>query len=249
VKKVFERPRLLKPATFHFCPGCGHNILHRVIAEVMEESDFRDRAIMIAPVGCAVLSYFYLDIDVTEAPHGRCTAVATGIKRAIPNSLVLTYQGDGDLASIGAGETLHAAGRGEKVTTVYVNNTNYGMTGGQMAPTTMLNQSSTTCSAGRTAEKDGYPLDLSKLLSTLPGVCYVERVALTSPANVLKFKKALRKAFQYQTEGLGYSLIEVLSACPTNWKLSPVDSLKWIEDVMTKAYPPGVLVDRKGDPK
>ena len=249
MKKVFGWPKLLKKVPYHFCPGCGHSILHRLIAEILEEDELAERAIMVAPVGCAVLAYNYLNIDVTEAPHGRCAAVATGIKRALPDALVFTYQGDGDLAAIGTAETIHAAGRGENVTTVYINNAVFGMTGGQMAPTTIVDQVTTTTPRGRAVEREGFPLDMSMLLAQIKGVCYLERLALYDAAGVRKIKRAIRKAFTYQLENQGFSLVEVLSPCPTNWKVSAGDALQWVKDVMTKEYPPGVLVDRKSGKK
>ncbi|HOW57346.1 MAG TPA: thiamine pyrophosphate-dependent enzyme [Smithellaceae bacterium] len=245
-KKVFSRPRSLKEAVFHYCPGCGHSIAHRLVAEVIDELDIRSRVIGIPPAGCAVLAYNYFDVDMIEAQHGRGPATATGIKRARPDSIVFSYQGDGDLAAIGIAESLHAANRGENITVIFINNACYGMTGGQMAPTTMLQQRTTTTPSGRNNILDGYPVKVSEIFSRLPGVTYLERVTVNSPAGVNKTKKAIKKAFRCQIDGLGFSLIEILSPCPTNWKLSPVDSCKWIDDVMSKEFPLGVFKDNTG---
>jgi 2-oxoglutarate/2-oxoacid ferredoxin oxidoreductase subunit beta len=243
MKKVFSRPKSLKKVPFHYCPGCGHSILHRLIAEVIDEMDLQDRIIGVPPAGCAVLAYNYFDIDVGEAAHGRAAAVATGLKRALPDRVVFTYQGDGDIAAIGTAETIHAAARGENFTTIFVNNGVYGMTGGQMAPTTLLGQPSTTSPGGRMGKRDGFPINLSEMLALAKGSAYIERTSLTSPANILKTKRAIAKAFQVQLDGLGFSLVEVLSPCPTNWKMNPVESWKWIDDAMAKSFPLGVLKD------
>ncbi len=249
MKKVFERPRSLKDAVFHYCPGCGHSILHRLVAEVIDEMGIRGIAIGVPPAGCAVLAYNYLDIDMLEAPHGRGCAVATGIKRILPDRMVFSYQGDGDLAAIGTAETLHAANRGENITVIFINNAVYGMTGGQMAPTTLLGQVSTTSPPGRNAALDGHPIRMSEILATLEGVKYVERCAVNSPANILRTRRSIRKAFQYQRDGLGFSLVEVLSQCPTNWKMSPVEACRWVEEVMAKEFPLGVITNGgKGSP-
>ena len=237
MKKVFTRPKSLKQAAFHYCPGCGHSILHRLIGEVIDEMGLKERIIGVPPAGCAVLAYNYLDIDMGEAAHGRAAAVATGLKRALPDRVVFTYQGDGDIAAIGTAETIHAAARGETITTLFVNNGVYGMTGGQMAPTTVLGQDSTTSPGGRIGKRDGFPINLSEMLALAKGSAYIERTALTSPANILKTRKAIAKAFRVQIEGHGFSLVEVLSPCPTNWKKSPVESWKWIEEVMAKSFP------------
>ncbi|MBW1722532.1 MAG: 2-oxoglutarate oxidoreductase [Deltaproteobacteria bacterium] len=242
-KKVFERPKYLKKAVFHYCPGCGHSIIHRLLAEVFDELDIGGRVIGVPPAGCAVLSYNYLDIDMGEAPHGRGAAVATGIKRCLPDRIVYTYQGDGDIAAIGTAETIHAANRGENITTIFVNNGVYGMTGGQMAPTTLLGQNSTTTPGGRDAARDGAPLDLSRMLAVARGSTYIERTAVNSPKNVRKTKKAITKAFKVQMQGLGFSLVEILSPCPTNWKMSPVEAAKRVEDTMAKIFPLGVIKD------
>lgn len=247
MKKVFSRPKSLKNAPFHYCPGCGHSLLHRIIGEVIDEMDLQERIIGIPPAGCAVLAYNYFDIDMGEASHGRAAALATGIKRALPDRVVFTYQGDGDIAAIGTAETIHAAARGENVTTIFVNNGVYGMTGGQMAPTTILGQKTTTSSGGRQEGRHGFPINLSEMLAVAKGSAYIERTAVNSPANILKTKKAIAKAFQAQLKGLGFSLVEVLSPCPTNWKMNPVDAWKWISEVMTVSFPLGVLKDVRGD--
>jgi 2-oxoglutarate ferredoxin oxidoreductase subunit beta len=243
MKKVFTRPRSLKQTPFHYCPGCGHSLLHRLIGEVIDEMDLREKIIGVPPAGCAVLAYNYFDIDMGEAAHGRAAALATGLKRALPDRVIFTYQGDGDIAAIGTAETIHAAARGEKITTIFVNNAVYGMTGGQMAPTTVLGQNTTTSPGGRREQRDGYPIRLSEMLALAQGSAYIERTALSSPSNVLKTKKAIAKAFQIQLDGVGFSLVEVLSPCPTNWKMSPVESWKWIDEVMTASFPIGVLKD------
>ena len=243
MKKVFTRPRCLKQTPFHYCPGCGHSLLHRLVGEVIDEMDLREKIIGVPPAGCAVLAYNYFDIDMGEAAHGRAAALATGLKRVLPDRVIFTYQGDGDIAAIGTAETIHAAARGEKITTIFVNNAVYGMTGGQMAPTTVLGQNTTTSPGGRKEQRDGYPIKLSEMLALAQGSAYIERTALSSPSNVLKTKKAIAKAFRIQLEGVGFSLVEVLSPCPTNWRMSPVESWKWINEVMTTSFPLGVLKD------
>ena len=249
MKKVFSRPRSLKKNPFHYCPGCGHSLLHRIIAEVIDEMNLQERIIGVPPAGCAVLAYNYFDIDMGEASHGRAAALATGLKRALPDRVVFTYQGDGDIAAIGTAETIHAASRGESITTIFVNNGVYGMTGGQMAPTTVLGQRTTTTPGGRKEKRDGFPINLSEMLAVARGSTYIERTAVNSPANVLKTKKAIAKAFNIQLEGYGFSLIEVLSPCPTNWKMDPVEACRWIDEVMTVSYPLGVLKDFTGERK
>jgi 2-oxoglutarate ferredoxin oxidoreductase subunit beta len=240
MKTVFKRTPTLKDVPTHYCPGCGHGIAHRLLAEVIDELDIRERTIGIAPVGCAVLEYDYIDVDMVEVAHGRAPAVATGMKRTNPDKIIFSYQGDGDLASIGAGEILHAGHRGEQITVIFINNAIYGMTGGQMAPTTMIDQVTATTPNGRTAAEQGYPLQVSELLAVLPGTIYIERCALSSPANVRDTKKALKHAFELQINGAeGMSLVEVLSPCPTYWRMSPVESLEWIDKKMTKAFPLG----------
>jgi len=244
MKKVFGRPKSLKENfIYHYCAGCGHSIAHRLIAEVIDELNIRGITIGVPPAGCAVLAYNYIDVDMIEAQHGRGPAMATAIKRVLPDRVVFSYQGDGDLAAIGTAESFHAANRGENITVFFMNNACYGMTGGQMAPTTMLGQKSTTSPPGRDHLLDGYPVMMSALLSHMDGVKYVERCAVNTPANILKSKKAIKKAIQYQIDGVGFSMIEILSQCPTNWKMSSIDSCKWIDDVMSKIYPLGVLKD------
>lgn len=237
---VFERPKALLDVPTHYCPGCTHGIIHRLIAEVIDELGILDKTIGIAPVGCSVLAYDYFACDMFEAAHGRAPAVATGIKRTNPDKVVFTYQGDGDLAAIGTAEIVHAATRGENITTIFVNNCIYGMTGGQMAPTTLLGQVTETTPYGRDHKLAGYPIRVSEMLSTLTGACYVERVSVDSVPNVIKAKKAIKKAFENQLEGKGFSLIEVLSICPTNWGLSPQESFKWLRENMMPFYTLGV---------
>jgi 2-oxoglutarate ferredoxin oxidoreductase subunit beta len=247
MKKVFSRPRSLKKTHFHYCPGCGHSLLHRMIGEVIDEMDLQERVIGVPPAGCAVLAYNYFDIDMGEAAHGRAAALATGLKRVLPDRIVFTYQGDGDIAAIGTAETIHAAARGENFTTILVNNGVYGMTGGQMAPTTIVGQNTTTSPGGRKEKRDGHPINLSEMLAIAKGSVYIERTAINSPANILKTKRAIAKAFRVQSERFGFSLVEVLSPCPTNWKMSPVESWKWIDEVMAKSFPLGVLKDTTGE--
>ncbi len=241
---VFEKPKSLTDATLHYCPGCTHGIIHRLVAEAIDELGIQGRTIGVAPVGCSVMAYDYFDVDFVQAPHGRAPAVATGVKRADPeNNIVFTYQGDGDLAAIGTAETVHAAARRENITVIFVNNAIYGMTGGQMAPTTLPGQVTQTSPYGRDVETVGYPIKVCELLSTVDGAAYLERVAVNSPANIKKAKKAIKKAFQNQIEGKGFSLIEVVSTCPTNWGMTPVKALEWLEDNMLPYYPLGVYKD------
>jgi len=247
MKKVFSRPKSLKNAPFHYCPGCGHSLLHRLIGEVIDEMNLQERVIGVPPAGCAVLAYNYFDIDMGEASHGRAAALATGLKRVLPDRIVFTYQGDGDIAAIGTAETIHAAARGENITTIFVNNGVYGMTGGQMAPTTVLGQNTTTSPGGRREKRDGFPINLSEMLAIARGSTYIERTALSSPSNILKTKRAIAKAFQVQIKGYGFSLVEVLSPCPTNWKMSAVEACRWIDEVMTTSFPLGVLKDITGE--
>jgi 2-oxoglutarate ferredoxin oxidoreductase subunit beta len=239
MKKVFGRPEALTDVPTHYCPGCTHGIIHRLIAEVIDELGVCEKTIGISPVGCAVLAYDYFNCDFVEASHGRAPAVATGIKRTLPDSVVFCYQGDGDLASIGAAEIVHAATRGERITVIFVNNAIYGMTGGQMAPTTLPGQRTTTSPRGRDVESAGHPIRVAELLSSLSGVAYISRVSATSPANVTKAKRAVRKAFETQIEGKGFSLVEFLSTCPINWGMSPLEAMKWIDDKMSLYYPLG----------
>jgi 2-oxoglutarate ferredoxin oxidoreductase subunit beta len=243
VKKVFSRPESLKQTPFHYCPGCGHSVIHRLTAEVIDELGIRERTIGVPPAGCAVLAYNYFDVDMAEAPHGRAAAVATGIKRVLPDKVVFTYQGDGDIAAIGTAEIIHAANRGERITAIFVNNAVYGMTGGQMAPTTLMGQVTTTTPGGRAPLRDGNPLDLSEMLGLAAGSVYIERTSVTSPKGINRTKKAIRKAFQAQLDDKGFSLVEVLSPCPTNWKMSAIESVKWVDDVMTKTFPIKVIKD------
>ncbi len=243
MKKVFTKPASLKETPFHYCPGCGHSIIHRLVSEVIDELGIREITIGVPPAGCAVLAYNYFDVDMAEAPHGRAAAVATGIKRVQPDKVVFTYQGDGDIAAIGTAETIHAANRGERITAIFVNNAVYGMTGGQMAPTTIPGQVTTTSPGGRVPLRDGNPLDLSEMLGVAAGSVYIERTAVTSPKSIMKTKKAIKKAFQVQLEDKGFSLVEILSACPTNWKMSPKDSIKWVDEVMSKVFPLKVIKD------
>ena len=243
-KKIFKRPKYLKEAVFHYCPGCGHSIIHRLVAEVIEELGIGEKTIGVPPAGCAVLAYDYFDIDMAEAAHGRGAAVATGIKRVLPDRIVFTYQGDGDIAAIGTAETIHAANRGEKITVIFVNNGVYGMTGGQMAPTTILGQNSTTTPGGRDMARDGAPLNLSEMLGIVNGSAYIERTAVNSYKNIRRTRKAIKKAFETQMAGLGFSMVEILSPCPTNWKKSPVDACKWIDEVATSVFPLKVIKDK-----
>ncbi len=239
MKKIYGHPRALRNISTHYCPGCGHSLAHRLVAEVVDELGIREKVIGIAPVGCAVVAYNYWDFDCCEAAHGRALAVATGIKRVRPGNIVFTYQGDGDLAAIGTNETIHAANRGENLTVIFINNAVYGMTGGQMAPTTLLKQKTATTPAGRNEKLDGYPLKISEMLAQLRGVKYIQRVSLHSPGEVIKAKSAIKEAFQNQIDGIGFSLVEVLSACPTYWGLSPKRALDWIKDAMLKEFPLG----------
>jgi 2-oxoglutarate ferredoxin oxidoreductase subunit beta len=241
--KTFQRPRALFDCPTHYCPGCTHGIIHRLVAETIDELDIRGRTVGIAPVGCAVMAYNYIDCDFQEAAHGRAPAMATGIKRVRPDLMVFTYQGDGDLASIGMGEIIHAANRGEKFTTIFVNNAIYGMTGGQMAPTTVLGMETTTSPGGRLELRDGAPLDLSEMLGLAEGSVYIERTSVARPKGIRKTKKALKKAFTLQMENRGFTLVEILSPCPTNWKMSSVAAAKWVEEEMTKIFPPKVIKD------
>ena len=241
---VFERPKALADVKLHYCPGCTHGIIHRLVAEAIDELGIEGRTIGIAPVGCSVFAYNYFTCDMVEAAHGRAPAVATGVKRANPDNIVFTYQGDGDLAAIGTAETVHSAARGENITIIFVNNAIYGMTGGQMAPTTLPGQVTQTSPYGRKVESVGYPLRVCELLSNVTGATYLERVAVNDVKNVRNAKRAIQKAFSYQMEGKGFSLIEVLSTCPTNWGLTPDKALKWLEENMIPYYPLGVYKDK-----
>lgn len=237
--KLFSRPQSLKENELHYCGGCGHGIVHRLIAELIDELDMRERTVAVAPVGCSVISYDYFNFDVSEAPHGRAPAVATGIKRVLPDKLVFAYQGDGDLAAIGTAEIIHAANRGEKISVIFVNNAVYGMTNGQMAPTTLLNQRTETTPLGRDVERDGYPIRITEMLSMLPGVKFLARTAVHTPQDVAKTKQAIREAFTLQQKGVGFSMVEVLSMCPTCWRMTPRDALDWIKNTMIPYYPLG----------
>jgi 2-oxoglutarate/2-oxoacid ferredoxin oxidoreductase subunit beta len=241
MKKVIGRPKLLKDVPFHYCPGCGHSVIHRLLAEVIEELDIRDRCIGVPPCGCAVLAYFYLDVDMVEAAHGRATAVATGIKRCLPEAIVFTYQGDGDLAAIGTSEVIHSANRGECITSIFVNNMCYGMTGGQMAPTSILGQKTTTTPRGREKKNDGPPMKMCEFLSSLEGAAYLARDSVHHAKAILKTKRHIREAFQTQIDQKGFSMVEILSPCPSNWKLTPVESNRWIEKEMIHHFPLGVF--------
>lgn len=240
---VFEKTRMLTDKPFHYCPGCTHGIIHRLVAESLDELGIGDRAVGVAPVGCAVFAYDYFNCDMMEAAHGRAPAVATGIKRVLPDRAVFTYQGDGDLASIGTAEIIHAATRGEKITVIFVNNAIYGMTGGQMAPTTLPGQVTTTSPYGRDVSHCGYPVRVSEMLSTLNGPAYIERVSVHDVPHIKKAKAAIKKAFQLQMEGRGFTLVEVLSTCPTNWGKTPREAFEWLKSDMLPTYPLGVYKD------
>lgn len=246
MKALFKRSSLLTNVDSHYCAGCGHGILHRLIAEVIEELGIKDKTIGVAPVGCAVLAYNYIDIDWVESAHGRPPAVATGIKRYLKDKIVFTYQGDGDLAAIGTNETIHAANRGENISVFFVNNAIYGMTGGQMAPTTLINQKTKTSPFGRDPKIMGYPIRMAEMLNTLEAPVYIERVSIAKPGLIIKAKKAILKAFKYQLEGKGYSLIEVLSTCPTNWEMTPLEANEFCNKNMAECFPIKLFRD-KGD--
>jgi len=242
--KVFDKPHALTDAPFHYCPGCTHGIIHRLVAEAIDELQIEGKTIGVAPVGCAVMAYDYFACDMVEAAHGRAPAIATGLKRSMPENIIFTYQGDGDLASIGMAETVHAATRNENITIIFVNNAIYGMTGGQMAPTSLPGQVTQTSPYGRDINNQGFPIKVSELLSSLDGPEYIERVAVNNVKNVRNAKKAILKAFKNQVEGKGFSLIEVVSSCPTNWGMTPSNALKWLEENMIPYYPLGVYKDR-----
>ena len=241
---IYRKTKGLQDTELHYCPGCHHGIIHKLIAETLVELDLLDGAIGVCPVGCSVLAFKYFNCDMLEAAHGRAPAVATGIKRTHPAQAVFTYQGDGDLASIGAAEIVHAAMRGEKFTTIFVNNAIYGMTGGQMAPTTLIGQRATTCQEGRTIQQAGMPIRVAEMLSTLDGCVYAERVCVTDIPNLNKAKKAIKTAFQKQMSGEGFTFVEVLSTCPTNWGMTPVKSVQWLKENMIPYYPLGVIKDK-----
>lgn len=245
----FERPKSLADVPLHYCPGCTHGIIHRLVAEAIDELGIEGRTIGVAPVGCAVMAYDYFTCDMVEAAHGRAPAVATGLKRALPENIIFTYQGDGDLASIGMAETVHSATRNENITVIFVNNAIYGMTGGQMAPTSLPGQVTQTSPYGRDVKTAGFPIRVCELLATLDGPEYIERVAVNNVKNVKNAKKAILKAFKNQVEGKGFSLIEVVSSCPTNWGMTPTAALEWVENKMLPYYPLGVYKDRSAESK
>lgn len=247
METVFERPQSLTDTQFSYCPGCTHGIVHRLVAETLDELGIEGTTVGVAPVGCSVLAYEFFACDMVQAAHGRAPAVATALKRAMPDNVVFTYQGDGDLASIGMGETVHSASRGENITVIFINNAIYGMTGGQMAPTSLLGQVTQTSPYGRNAATEGYPIRVSELLATLDGVALAERVTVDTPRNVRAAKKSIKKAFEYQIEGVGYTIIEVVSTCPTNWGLSPTEALVWMRENMLPQYPLGVYRDVKAE--
>jgi 2-oxoglutarate ferredoxin oxidoreductase subunit beta len=247
LKKVFGKPESLSDKPFTYCPGCGHSIIHRLTAEVIDELDIMPRCVGIASVGCSVFADDYFRFDFIQAAHGRAPAVATGIKRVQPECVVFTHQGDGDLASIGCAEMIYSANRGESITILFVNNGIYGMTGGQMAPTTLIGMKTTTSPLGRQAEGAGYPLRVCELLSGLKGVAYLERCAVNSPQNVIKTRKAIKRAFQYQLEGLGFTLVEMVSQCPTGWGKLPTDAVEWLDQEMNEYFPLGVYKDIKAE--
>lgn len=243
MKKVFQRPESLKREPFRHCPGCGHSLIHRLIAECIDTLGIREKVIGIAPIGCAVFAYDYFNFDMLEVAHGRPPAAATGLKRSRPDRIIFSYQGDGDLAAIGTAEIIHAANRGENISVFFVNNATYGMTGGQMAPTTLPGQKTSTTPLGRNVKTDGYPLRMSELLATIEGASYVVRTSVDSYKNLMNAKRAIEKSFRYQMEEKGFSLVEVLSPCPVDWKLSPRDALTWIKNEMQSVYPLGTLKD------
>jgi len=244
---VYQKPKALSDDVLHYCPGCTHGIIHKLVAEVIDELGIEGKTVGIAPVGCSVFAYNYFNCDMVEAAHGRAPAVATGLKRSMPDNVIFTYQGDGDLAAIGTAETVHSATRGENITIIFVNNAIYGMTGGQMAPTTLPNQVTQTTPYGRDVNTAGYPVRVCEMLSTQDGVAYAERVAVDSVPNIRKAKAAIKKAFQNQIDKKGFSIVEILSTCPTNWGLAPVDALQWLRDNMMPYYPLGVYKDKEGE--
>lgn len=243
--KSFKKTEVLTDKTMHYCPGCTHGIIHRLVAEVIEELGIQGESILVAPVGCSVLAYDYFNVDGLEAAHGRAPAVATGVKRVRPENIVFTYQGDGDLASIGMAETVHVAARNENITTIFINNAIYGMTGGQMAPTTLVGQTTTTSPYGRVSMNESGPIKICELLATLDGPAYITRVSTHDVRHINLAKQAIKKAFQNQIDGKGFSLVEVLSTCPTNWGVSPVEALKWVETNMIPVFPLGVFKDKE----
>lgn len=243
----YQKSEGLTDIPTHYCPGCTHGILHKLVAEVLEEMGLLKETVGVASVGCSVFSYQYFNTDMTQAPHGRACAVATGLKRVMPSRTIFTYQGDGDLASIGIAETMHAANRGENITVIFANNAIYGMTGGQMAPTTLKGQVTTTSQDGRDLLTQGNPIKVSEIFSQIDGVAYLERVSLTNPKNIRNARKAIKKAFTYQSENRGFTMIEVLSTCPVNWGTSPKEALEWVDDTMVDIFPLGIFKDVKKD--
>lgn len=245
MKQIYKKPEVLKNPSFHFCPGCHHGTIHKLVAEAIDSLDIKEKALAVIGVGCGVFLYDYLDVDSLEAPHGRGLAVATGVKRVRPERIVFTYQGDGDLASIGMAESVHAANRGENLTVIFVNNTVYGMTGGQMAPTTLLGQVTTTSPYGREFQREGYPIRMAEMLATLEGVALSARVAVCSPKNLFDAKKIIKKAFEMQIDNMGFSFVEIVSACPTNWNMNPIDALNRVKEEMIPFFPLGIFKERK----
>ena len=243
MKKVFSRPKSLRSTPFRYCPGCGHSLIHRLVSESVDQLNIRTKVIGIAPVGCAVFAYDYFNFDILEAAHGRPPAVATALKRVMPDKIIFSYQGDGDLAAIGTSEIVHAANRGENLTVFFINNANYGMTGGQMAPTTVPGQRTTTTPFGRDTKTSGYPLRVSELLATIEGVTFVQRVSVDSYKNLLSAKKAVERAFLNQIDGKGFSFVEILSPCPTDWGMTPKKSLEWIRGSLIPVFPLGIVKD------
>ena len=243
MKKVFSRPKSLRSTPFRYCPGCGHSLIHRLVSEAVDQLNIRTKVIGIAPVGCAVFAYDYFNFDILEAAHGRPPAVATALKRVMPDKIIFSYQGDGDLAAIGTSEIVHAANRGENLTVFFINNANYGMTGGQMAPTTVPGQRTTTTPFGRDTKTSGYPLRVSELLAAIEGVTFVQRVSVDSYKNLLSAKKAVERAFLNQIDGKGFSFVEILSPCPTDWGMTPKKSLEWIRGTLIPVFPLGIVKD------
>lgn len=244
---VYKKPTLMNDTPMHYCAGCSHGVVHKLVAEVIEEMGMEEKAVGISPVGCAVFAYRYIDIDWQEAAHGRAPALATAVKRLWPDRLVFTYQGDGDLACIGTCESIHALNRGENITLIFINNAIYGMTGGQMAPTTLLGMKATTAPQGRDPKEHGYPMHMCEILNQLTAPCYLARTSCNTPANVARTKDAIRKAFRNQLAGKGFSMVEIVTSCPTNWGLDPLEALDFLEEKMLKEFPLGVIRDRSGE--
>ena len=247
MEQVFKRPISLKPVPFRFCPGCGHSLIHRIIAECIDKLNIREKVVGIAPVGCAVFAYDYFNFDILEVAHGRPPAAATGLKRVMPDKIIFSYQGDGDLAAIGTAEIIHAANRGENLTVFFVNNATYGMTGGQMAPTTLISQRTTTTPRGRDVKTSGYPLRVSEMLATIEGVSFIARNSVDSVKNLVTTKKNVEKAFRYQMEGKGFSFVEILFPCPTDWGMSAEESINWMRSEMMPVFPLGTFKDKYGE--